>query len=273
MKPDNDVGTLIRTSGIGTVDATILLISASGLTREQLITHDGSFEAAVIATYQSLCLRRAGGEPVAYLTGQREFYGRRFQVTPDVLIPRPETELLVELALQRIPDDGAGLKLLDLGTGSGSIAISMACERLRLDVTATDISGAALALAAQNAQSLGAQVQWLESDWFAALDMSAPFDLILANPPYIAAGDVHLESGDLRHEPRGALTDGADGLSALRRIISGSVGRLKPGGHLLLEHGHDQAQAVRSLLEETGFKEVRSWRDLASIERVSGGQA
>ncbi len=266
--------TLIRSSGITASEAVLLLAFSTGLTREQLITHDGPFDDAQIKTFNALCTRRADGEPIAYLTSQRSFYGRNFHIRPEVLIPRPETELLVDLTLQRIPDQAKNFRVVDLGTGSGIIAISLACERLDLNVTATDISVAALELARQNAQRLGAKVDFLESDWFSAFgtDAKQAFNLIVSNPPYIAAGDFHLEQGDLRYEPRNALTDGSDGLSAIRRIITKSPVYLRAGGWLLLEHGYDQAAAVRDLLIASGFSEVQSWIDLAGIERVSGGR-
>jgi release factor glutamine methyltransferase len=186
-----------------------------------------------------------------------------------VLIPRPDTELLVELALDRLPRDGA---LLDMGTGSGAIAVACAHNRPDARVTALDVSDAALAVAQANASAHGGRVRFLRSDWFGALAHDECFDVIASNPPYIAAGDAHLAQGDLRFEPSGALTDGADGLSALRTIIAGASGHLAPGGWLLLEHGWDQAHAVRALLSAQGFTDVQSWRDLPGIERASGGR-
>jgi len=211
------------------------------------------------------------GEPIAYLVGQREFYGLTFAVTRDVLIPRPETELLVELALERLPQNGA---VLDLGTGSGAVAVALAHGRPDAQVTAVDVSAAALALARRNAALNHVRVQFLQGDWYLALGAQdvGQFDLIVANPPYIVAGDPHLKQGDLRFEPIGALTDHGDGLSALRTIVAGAPARLKSGGWLLMEHGYDQAAAVRELLTAQGFCEVQSWRDLAGIERVSGAR-
>jgi len=220
------------------------------------------------AHLEALVARRIAGEPMAYLLGTREFYGRAFAIDARVLIPRPETELLVERALQCAPHAAA---VLDLGTGSGAIAVTLACERPDLQVTALDASAAALEVARVNALALGARVSTLHSDWYAALPAAARFALIVANPPYIAAHDPHLQEGDLRHEPRGALTEEGDGLGALRHIIAGAPGRLHPGGALLLEHGHDQAAAVRALLAAAGFSAVASHRDLAGIERVTGG--
>jgi release factor glutamine methyltransferase len=215
-----------------------------------------------------LVRRRLAGEPIAYIVGEREFYGLTFQVTPDVLIPRPETELLVELALDRLQD---GDNVLDLGTGSGAIAIAIAHACTGANLTAVDASAAALAVAESNARLHGVTVRFLQSDWYGALG-NEHFNLIVSNPPYIANGDPHLSQGDLRFEPADALTDHADGLSALRTIINGAIERLTPGGWLLMEHGYDQSAAVRALLASSGFAEVQSWTDLASIERVTGGR-
>ncbi|SFB73712.1 peptide chain release factor N(5)-glutamine methyltransferase [Massilia yuzhufengensis] len=247
----------------------ILLCHALGLARVQLITQSEraitSEEAARLA---ALVRRRQDGEPIAYIVGEREFFGLPFKVAPGVLIPRPDTELLVELALERLPPRG---RLLDMGTGSGAIAVACAHSRRDASVTALDVSDDALAIARANATANGAAVRFLRSDWFAAIG-GERFDLIASNPPYIAAGDEHLSQGDLRFEPAGALTDHADGLSALRIIIDGAPSHLEVGGWLLLEHGYDQADAVRSLLAARGYGEVQSWRDLAGIERVSGGR-
>jgi release factor glutamine methyltransferase len=247
----------------------ILLCHALGLTRVGLITHServlNEDEAARLAT---LVARRQRGEPIAYIVGQREFFGLPFQVSPAVLIPRPDTELIVELTLERLAPRA---RLLDMGTGSGAIAVSVAHTRPDASVTALDLSEEALAVARMNAAANGATVRFLRSDWFAALE-NEQFDLIASNPPYIASGDAHLAQGDLRFEPRGALTDFADGLSALRTIIQGVPVHLVPGGWLLLEHGYDQAEAVRALLLDAGYDEVQSWRDLGGIERVSGGR-
>lgn len=220
--------------------------------------------------FVALVERRAAGEPIAYLIGTHEFYGRDFVVTPDVLIPRPETELLVDIAKVKV---GAGrtARILDLGTGSGCLAITLALELPQVRVTAVDVSPNALAVARGNAQRLGARVEFIESDWFAALPPQR-FDLIVANPPYVAAGDPHLGEGDLRFEPMGALTDHADGLSAIRKIIAATPDWLSPGGWLCFEHGYDQAGAVRQLLENAGFSEIEQQRDLAGIVRVSGGK-
>ncbi|MCS0614321.1 peptide chain release factor N(5)-glutamine methyltransferase [Massilia kyonggiensis] len=249
----------------------ILLCEATGLTRVQLITQgDRALTPDEAARLDDLVARRLRGEPIAYIVGRREFFGLAFRVGPAVLIPRPDTELIVELALERLP--GNAPRLLDMGTGSGAIAVAVAHTRPDADVTALDVSPDALAVAQANAAANGARVRFLESSWFDALATGETFDVIASNPPYIAAGDEHLAQGDLRFEPVGALTDHADGLSALRIIVQGSPRHLVPGGWLLLEHGYDQAAAVRALLVDAGFADVQSWQDLAGIERVSGGR-
>jgi release factor glutamine methyltransferase len=247
----------------------ILLCHALGLPRVALITQsERALTREEAARVSGLVERRKFGEPIAYIVGRREFYGLEFEVNDSVLIPRPETELLVELALERLPNHG---RLLDMGTGSGAIAVSVAHTRPDAFVTALDFSGAALDVARANANAHAAQVRFLRSDWFAQLDGDR-FEVIASNPPYIAAGDTHLSRGDLRFEPNMALTDHADGLAALRTIIGGAPAHLVKHGWLLLEHGYDQAVQVRQLLEAHNFAEVQSWRDLAGIERVSGGR-
>jgi release factor glutamine methyltransferase len=252
----------------------ILLCHATGLSRVQLITRaDQGLSEAEAERLAELVRRRLAGEPIAYIVGQREFFGLDFAVSEAVLIPRPDTELIVELAIERLPPRG---RLLDMGTGSGAIAVSVAHSRRDAAVTALDVSEAALDVARGNAANNQAAVRFLRSDWFDALEdkgsCGETFELIASNPPYIAAGDIHLSEGDLRFEPAGALTDHADGLSALRIIIDGAVNHLAPGGWLLLEHGYDQAAAVRALLDAGGYLDVQSWRDLGGIERVSGGR-
>jgi release factor glutamine methyltransferase len=273
------IAALQRQSPLDALETRILLGHVTGLSRMQLITHDAqTLTPAQADNYQQLIRRRQQGEPIAYLIGQREFYGLMLRVTPDVLIPRPETELLVELALARLPAAG---RVLDMGTGSGAIAVAIAHARPDADVTALDVSPAALTIAAENAARHATQgkspVRFIESDWYDALIMQTAqqlsFDVIVSNPPYIVAGDAHLSQGDLRFEPVDALTDHRDGLSALRTIIAGAPAHLHTGhGWLLMEHGYDQAAAVRELLQSEGFTEVQSWRDLAGIERVSGGR-
>ncbi|MES2104221.1 MAG: peptide chain release factor N(5)-glutamine methyltransferase [Pseudomonadota bacterium] len=257
-------------SPVGRMETRILLMHALGLSRIQLITQSEQvLNTEQLQQMQDLIQRRFNGEPIAYLIGEREFFGLPFQVSPDVLIPRADTELLVELALQHAPQQAS---LLDLGTGSGAIAIAIAHSRQDLQVTALDFSPAALKIAEGNAQRIlgPARLRLLQSDWYQALH-GQQFDTIVGNPPYIVKGDHHLGQGDLRFEPVDALTDHADGLSAYRTIISGAASHLKPGGWLLLEHGYDQAEAVRKLLEAAGFEQVQNWRDLSGIERVSGG--
>ena len=248
----------------------ILLCHALGLTRVGLITQSERLVTdAEAAALKALAERRLRGEPIAYIVGRREFFGLDFRVTDAVLIPRPDTELLVELALERLAPQA---RVLDMGTGSGAIAVAIAHTRRDAQVTALDVSPAALDIARQNAVTNGARVRLVQSDWFAAIE-GERFDMVVSNPPYIANGDVHLSQGDLRFEPTGALTDHADGLSALRTIIKGAPAHLEPGGWLLMEHGYDQASQVRELLTEHGYVDVASWRDLAGIERVTGGRA
>jgi release factor glutamine methyltransferase len=246
----------------------ILLCHALGLTRVGLITQsERTVTVDEAAALNALVARRQHGEPIAYIVGRREFFGLDFTVSDAVLIPRPDTELIVELAIERLPQRG---RALDMGTGSGAIAVALAHTRPDAHMTALDVSAAALDVARANAARNGATVRFLQSDWFAALG-DERFDLIASNPPYIAAGDAHLSQGDLRFEPVGALTDHADGLSALRSIIAGAAQHLNNQAWLLLEHGYDQAAAVRALLQEAGYGDVQSWHDLSGIERVSGG--
>ncbi|TFW29409.1 peptide chain release factor N(5)-glutamine methyltransferase [Massilia arenosa] len=248
----------------------ILLGHALGLTRVGLITQsDRTLTADEAARLTELLQRRLNGEPIAYIVGEREFYGLPFHVTDAVLIPRPDTELLVELAIERLPVRG---RVLDMGTGSGAIAVAIAHARPDAVITALDVSAAALELARSNAERNQVRVEFLRSDWFCALGADRQFDLIVSNPPYIADGDPHLAGGDLRFEPVSALTDHADGLSALRTIAAGARAHLMPGAWLLMEHGYDQSAAVRALLAHHQYTEVQSWRDLPGIERVTGGR-
>lgn len=231
---------------------------------------DDPLDGPAAAAFRALVKRRARGEPIAYLTGSREFYGRDFAVSPAVLIPRPETELLVDLGKAAV----AGLaapRILDLGTGSGCVAITLALEVPGAAVVAVDVSPAALDVARANAQRLGAAVDFAHSDWFAAL-AGERFDLIVANPPYVADGDPHLGAGDLRFEPPGALACGADGLAAIRRILAQAPAHLASAGALYFEHGYDQAEAVAALLRAAGFTAPECHRDLAGIARVAGGR-
>ena len=265
---------LIAGSGLPLLEARMLLERALGASRTWLIAHDDeALPDAQVAVFQDWAARRRRGEPMAYLLGEREFMGHLFHVSPAVLIPRPETELLVETALAHVRDIPAP-RVLDLGTGSGAIAVSIALARPDARVDATDLSPQALEVAGDNARRLGAVVALHEGDWYGALNggAAAPiYDVIVSNPPYIAAGDPHLSQGDLRHEPGMALTDRSDGLEALRAIVRGAPAWLKPGGALWMEHGWDQAARVRDLLAAAGFSGVGSRHDLAGIERISGG--
>ncbi len=258
-------------SATARIEVQMLLQYVLGVARSYLLAHpEQELDEMQAADYQALLVRRLSGEPIAYLTGVREFYGLEFKVTPAALIPRPDTELLVEQALQCITQIHAH-RILDLGTGSGAIALSIAHTRPDIEVTAVDASQDALEVARENSQLLNTgNARLLLSDWFAGLQ-GEHFDLIVSNPPYIASDDTHLTQGDLRFEPRSALASGADGLDDIRHIIGQAKLHLNPGGHLFFEHGHDQAAQVRSLLQLGGFAEVDSWCDLSGIERVSGG--
>lgn len=252
------------------LEARVLAAFAWDVTAAWLIAHgtDPVTEADRTA-FKALLDRRLAGEPIAYLVGAREFYGRPFRVTPDVLIPRPDTELLVERALRHLPPSTTA-EVLDLGTGSGCIAITLALERPTARVTAVDRSAAALAVAQRNADILDACVEFSVSDWFSAL-AGRRFDLIVSNPPYVAVADPHLARGDVRFEPSQALIAGADGLDDLRHLAAAARAHLTPGGTLLLEHGYDQADAVQSLLRMNGIPRPQSWADLSGTLRVSGG--
>lgn len=265
--------TLAAMAGLPALEARMLLTHVTGLTRTQLITRDGeALGAAQRDAFATLLARRLAGEPMAYLLGEREFFGRTFRVTPDVLIPRPDTEVAAETALARIASVRAP-RVMDLGTGSGILAVTIACERPDAEVWATDISPGALQVAQDNARALGAaNVRFLQSDWYGAVPDDLRFHLIVSNPPYIAAGDPHLAQGDLRFEPIDALTDHGDGLSDLAAIVAGAARRLLPDGWLLMEHGYDQGAATRALLEQAGFADVSTARDLGGQDRCTGGR-
>lgn len=268
------VGSLLAASALPRHEAQSLLERAAGMDCVAQIAHpERIVSAQQAALAQALFARRRAGEPLAYMLEVREFWGLAFKVTPAVLIPRAETELLVELALERLPAY-APARVLELGTGSGAIAIALARERPSTAVTATDISVEALALARDNAVRHGVQVRFAQGDWFGALAGGAGdnFDLVLGNPPYIAAGDRHLTHGDLPYEPAGALVAGPDGLAALELIVAKGGAYLAAGGWLLLEHGFAQGAACRGLFEAAGFARVQTWPDLAGLPRVSGGQ-
>ena len=253
-------------------DAAVLLAHALGRSRGWLFAHaDDAVTATEAAGFRALVDRRAQGEPVAYLTGTQGFWSLELAVTPATLIPRPETERLVELALERLPA-GVAVRVADLGTGSGAIALAIARERPQAQVIATDASAAALEVARANAERNRVRnVQFRQGDWLMPL-AGERFDLIASNPPYIADGDPHLCAGDLRFEPPTALSSGADGLDAIRVIVRAARARLQPGGWLLLEHGWDQGDAVRALLQGGGYGDVATEQDLEARDRISLGR-
>ncbi len=256
---------------IGLVDARVLACHLLGADRAWLAANPMHvLSESQDARFDLLVAQRVMGHPVAYLVGTREFWGRDFEVGPAVLIPRPETETLVEAALARMPETA---RVLDLGCGSGAIAVTLACERPQAAVEAVDASAEALEVARRNAARHGASVAFAHGSWYAPV-AGRRFDLVVANPPYVAAADRHLAEGDLRFEPRQALTDGSpDGLDSIRAIVSGAPGHLKSGGWLLIEHGYDQSPACRALLEAAGLRGIVSIPDLAGIPRVAGGRA
>ncbi len=251
-----------------------LLMRALGVTRARLIAHpELAAEAATNRIYRDTLARRLAGEPMAYIVAEREFYGEVFVVNPNVLIPRPETELVVDMALERL-DPTQEASVLDLGTGSGAIAVAIARQRPHVRVTAVDASQSALEVAGENARRLlesAQRVRFECSNWFEQLGRTR-YDVIVSNPPYVATEDSHLGQGDLRFEPREALVAGPRGLEALQRIIAQAPGYLTEGGWLLVEHGYDQAEPCRRLLEQAGFVGLVAERDLAGIVRVSGGR-
>ena len=259
-----------QTLGLARVDAQALHLHALGREthdRAWLLAHDrDELSADMMARLDKLFQRRLAGEPVAYITGFKEFFGLRLQVDARVLDPRPDTETLVEWALELLPM-GTPARVLDLGTGSGAVALALQHERPTSQVTAVDASANALAVAQANALRLNLPVQFVQSHWMEAI--AGPFELLVSNPPYVADADPHLTA--LTHEPLQALTSGPDGLADLRQIIAQAPSHLAPGGWLLLEHGWDQANAVRNLLRSAGFEKVQSRQDLAGIERCSGG--
>ena len=261
-------------AAVGRVDAHVLVAHLLGVNRAYLAAHPMRvLTEAEDAKVDMLVAQRALGQPVAYLTATREFYGRDFAVGPEVMIPRPETETLVEAALARL-DPSSHAACLDLGTGSGAIAVSLACERPGLRVVASDVSEAALATARLNAAAHGCagRIELARGSWYEPL-AARRFELIVANPPYVARGDPHLAQGDLRYEPAAALTDGSrDGLDSVRAIVAGASDHLEAAGWLLLEHGYDQADAVLALLQAAGFGAIASLADLAGIPRVALGR-
>ena len=260
------------TVAIGRVDAQVLIAHLLGVDRAYLIANPMRvLTETEDARIDALVARRSLGHPVAYLVGAREFYSRDFAVGPEVLIPRPETETLVEVALAHLPARGA---CLDLGTGCGAVGLTLACERPDLGVLCTDVSSQALSLARGNAAALGCleRVEFLHGSWYEPL-AGRRFDLIVSNPPYVARSDPHLGEGDLRFEPGDALTDGSpDGLDSIRAIVAGARAHLNAGGWLVFEHGYDQAEAVAAILREAHFADLVSFADLAGIPRVAGGK-
>ena len=259
---------------IGRREARELLLLVCACSHAELIARGDAVLAEDEAVrYADLVARCAAGEPLAYLLGSAWFAGREFAVSPAVLIPRPDTEVLVEQGLAAIAGKTAP-RLVDLGTGSGIVAVTLALTRPDAEVSAVDISPAALDVARSNAARLGATVRFLAGDWFAPL-AGERFDLIVSNPPYVAAGDPHLTRDGLPFEPQGALTDGVsggDGMACIAHLVAHAAAHLTPGGALRIEHGYDQAVKTRTLLLAAGFTEVDSWRDGAGIERVSGGR-
>ena len=271
VETDATIGGLLGGSGLPRQEAELLLRAVLGCERSHLIAHaEDAIDASKARSAQDGFARRRAGEPIAYITGWREFYGIRLCVTPDVLIPRHETELLVELALERVAATSPA-RVLELGTGSGAIAIALSRARPDLAIVATDISEAALAVARRNALDHGAAIEFLRSDWFEALGPEH-FDLIVSNSPYVAASDAHLERGDVRFEPRLALVGGEDGLACIRTIAARAQSRLRPGGWLILEHGYDQKEPCVELLLGLGYVEVEDFKDLAGLQRACAGR-
>jgi release factor glutamine methyltransferase len=267
VTPRSTVATLLAASGLPALEARALLARELGVPRERLLAHpEETVDPAHANSFSALTRRRLAGEPLAYLLGGKEFYGRWFTVSPAVLVPRPETELLVELALRQL----TGIeqpRVLELGTGSGCIAITLALERRDAEVTATDRSHAALEVARENAAALGAGLSFVHGSWFEPLPAPAQFDLIVSNPPYVAEGDPHLAA--LSHEPVRALTSGENGLADLRAIVEGGRAHLGAGGMLAVEHGYEQAAAVRALLVAQGWSGIQTHRDAAGQERAT----
>ena len=296
--------TQLKSQGIKVEDAKLeaqlLLQHALNVNRAWLISHENdALEANIHGVFEALLNRRLNGEPIAYILGSREFYGLKLKVTPDTLIPRPDTETLVEVALEKISSHPSfprkresnlnlnqkmdsrfrgndGLRVLDLGTGTGAIALTIAKHRPQAHVTALDASQAALNIAIENAQNLNiSNVKFIFSDWFSALNQDnnkQKFDVIVSNPPYIEANDIHLTQGDLCFEPRSALASGKDGLDDIRHIIKDAPPHLSPHGWLMLEHDYNQASKVAALLKQAGFSDISHAEDLSGIERVTFGR-
>jgi release factor glutamine methyltransferase len=266
------LATKLLNSDAALFEAQLLLQHVLNVNRAWLIAHeDGELTSEQFLAFDALLQRRIDGEPVAYILGYREFFGLKLKVTPDTLIPRPDTEILVEAALEKIPQKQPD-KILDLGTGTGAIALAIAKNRSNAQVTAVDFSTNALIVAQENAKNLHIQnVTFLQSDWFSAIQ-NQRFDVIVSNPPYIENDDAHVNQGDLRFEPKSALTSGADGLDDIRKIIRESLMFLNPQGWLMLEHGYNQAEKVRDLMVANGFLEVATIRDFGGNDRVTMGK-
>jgi release factor glutamine methyltransferase len=264
-----------RSLGLARLDAQLLLAHVLGRTRSWVIANDReALDAPAWQRWSTLVRRRAAGEPLAYLTGEREFHGLSLQVTPQVLVPRPDTEVLVEWALELIDAHVAATgraapRVIDLGTGSGAIALAVKHARPACDVTAVDLSPGALEVARANGRRLALPVRWLHSDWFAAV-AGERFDLVLANAPYIAESDPHL--ADLHHEPLSALASGPQGLDAITHLVAAARDHLSPQAWLLLEHGHNQAAPVRDLLHAANYRDIAMRHDLAGQPRCTGAR-
>ena len=265
----------LQKSPLPKLEARMLLQKATGLTRVQLISRDDQIlstsELTQLTQWQ---VDRLTGQPMAYIMGEKEFFGRMFRVNPDVLIPRPETEHVIDEVLARLPENYPA-KIADIGTGSGIIAITLKLERLLNHVFASDLSASALNVACLNAKDLHADIVFTQGSWFEGLDQieqGSDFDFIVSNPPYIEKNDPHLQQGDVQFEPQMALTDFADGLEAYRVLTDQSYSRLKNGGWLIMEHGYDQGQAIRHLCEKYAYQNIATIKDLAGLDRVTVAQ-
>lgn len=268
-----EICAVLADSGLPKLEARLLLSHVLRRKHAWLVAHDrDELDAESHGQFDALATRRKHGEPVAYLLGEREFFGRTFRCTPAALIPRPETEHLVEHALTLV-EASAKASILDVGTGTGCIAITLALERATAQITALDVSPEALTLARENAAKLNANnVEFIQSNWFNAVAAGAKFDLIVSNPPYIMSGDAHLTEGDLRFEPALALVDAIDGLESYRQLARGAKNHLNNGGWIIVEHGYDQGEWVPALLRKNGFTEISTQLDLAGHPRVTAGR-
>jgi len=271
VEADASIGSLLRASGLPRAEAELLLGRLLARERAYLIAHpEQPVEPTVAGKAADWFARRRCGEPIAYITGWREFYGIPLRVTPDVLIPRPETECLVDIVLERM-SAAEPARVLELGTGSGAIALALAGARPDWRITATDISQATLEVARENARRCAAVVEFLQSDWFDAIGPGR-FDLIVSNPPYVMAADGHLQLGDVRFEPRLALVGGASGMECIEAIATQARDRIFSGGWLILEHGYDQGARCLALLRQLGYTDAEDFGDLAGIARVCAGR-